>query len=326
MQSNVRAMFRDLGLDERTVLRLADLPEDLFKQPSVTLSSAEYYRLWNSLEASAGVETFPLVVAKALTAESFSPAIFAALCSPDYATAVGRISLFKPLMAPIALCIEERAVGLHLTLNWIEKDQPPPASLQLAELAVFVTLARIGTRERIVPIRATAPDVSWLTAEYKEYFGIDIEVGAKVSITFSMYDAKRPFLTANEQMWEAFAPEFRKRLADLDANASVADRVSAVLLEYLPSGLASVEAVAEKLIMSKRTLQRKLHAEGTSFQDVLRRVRKELSLHYLTGSELKATEISYLVGFEDSNSFFRAFSEWTGHTPNEVRESSLTPN
>lgn len=324
VESNVRAMLRDAGFDEHIILQRAQLPEDLLSRAPLTLSCTEYYRLWTALEDSVGVEALPLIVARALTAESFSPAIFAALCSPNLSIAIGRIQRFKPLVAPIALHIDENAARLRLALEWLEDDPKPPATLELFELGFFVTLARIGTRERILPLRAAAPDITPLTPAFADYIGIEIEAGPAVSLTFSASDAKRPFLTANEQMWETFAPELSRRLTDLDSDAALSDRVSAVLLEYLPSGLATIEAVAEKLIMSKRTLQRKLNAEGTSFQDILKDVRKELALHYLTGSRLTATEISYLLGFEDSNSFFRAFNQWTGHTPNQLRETSMT--
>jgi AraC-like DNA-binding protein len=39
-----------------------------------------------------------------------------------------------------------------------------------------------------------------------------------------------------------------------------------------------------------------------------------------------AAEISYLLGYEDPNSFFRAFSSWTGETPEQARASMVAPN
>ncbi|NBF41854.1 MAG: hypothetical protein GVY14_15700 [Spirochaetes bacterium] len=195
-------------------------------------NNAEYYRLWNSLEETVGTAEFPLVIARASAAESFSPAIFAAMCSPDFSIAVGRIARFKPLVAPIVLHIDKDSIALRLRIEWMDDDPPPPPTLQLTELAFFAALARIGTREHIIPVRATAQHL-----------------------------------------------ELARRLADLDSDATIAERVSAVLLEYLPSGMATIEAVAEKLIMSKRTLQRKLSSEGTSFQRILKGLRQELSIH-----------------------------------------------
>jgi len=49
------------------------------------------------------------------------------------------------------------------------------------------------------------------------------------------------------------------------------------------------------------------------------RTREELARHYLRRKSLSCTEISYLLGYEDPNSFFRAFHGWTGQTPEGAR-------
>jgi AraC-like DNA-binding protein len=44
-----------------------------------------------------------------------------------------------------------------------------------------------------------------------------------------------------------------------------------------------------------------------------------LAKHYLKNSDVTGAEISFLLGFEDPNSFFRAFHTWAGETPGQVR-------
>ena len=124
-------------------------------------------------------------------------------------------------------------------------------------------------------------------------------------------------------MWGFFEPDLRKRLSDLDASATTADRARAALLELLPSGAASVTAVSERLGTSTRTLQRRLKQENRSFQALLNETREELARHYLKTSNLSGAEISFLLGFEDPNSFFRAFHSWTGKTPEQARSVML---
>jgi AraC-like DNA-binding protein len=140
-----------------------------------------------------------------------------------------------------------------------------------------------------------------------------------VTIEFHAADAKAPFLTARGGMWSFFEPELRRRLGELDAGASVAERVRSALLELLPSGRAAVPAVASRLGISARTLQRRLQDDGTSFQRVLDTTREELARHYLGSTAMPGAEISFLLGFEDPNSFFRAFHDWTGVTPEQLR-------
>ena len=95
--------------------------------------------------------------------------------------------------------------------------------------------------------------------------------------------------------------------------------MATLLLEGLPSGRSTIAEVARALGMSSRTLQRRLHDEGTSFQAVLGATRHKLARHYLGGTELTCSEISFLLGYEEVNSFFRAFHEWTGTSPEQAR-------
>ena len=122
-------------------------------------------------------------------------------------------------------------------------------------------------------------------------------------------------------MWTFFEPELRRRLSELDETATMTQRVHGALLELLPGGGASVGAVAKKLAVSPRTLQRRLQQEGQSFREVVNGTREQLARHYLKSSTISGAEISYLLGFEDPNSFFRAFQGWTGETPEQARAS-----
>ena len=83
--------------------------------------------------------------------------------------------------------------------------------------------------------------------------------------------------------------------------------------------------VARKLGTSTRTLQRRLKQEGKGFQEILARTREELARHYLKSSNLSGSEISFLLGYDDPNSFFRAFQSWTGTTPEQARGRLLVP-
>jgi AraC-like DNA-binding protein len=95
--------------------------------------------------------------------------------------------------------------------------------------------------------------------------------------------------------------------------------VRAALLEALPSGLVTLEEIGRRLAVSKRTLQRRIEAEGTSFQRILSETREAVARHYLEATTLPAAEIALLLGYDEPNSFSRAFKTWTGTTPDTVR-------
>jgi AraC-like DNA-binding protein len=189
----------------------------------------------------------------------------------------------------------------------------------VSELAFFVRLARMATRESIHAVQVTMPLVPDPRPAYEHYFGTAIRKGKMPSISFSASDAELPFLTANDAIWQVFEPNLRRRLKELDETVSTSERVRDLLLESLPSGQTSMDAIASRLALSKRTLQRRLGGEGVTFQSLVNQTREELARHYLSNTTLSIGEISFLLGFEDPNSFFRAFHEWTGVTPDGLR-------
>ncbi len=319
LEPSWRALLADLGVRPADVLRRAGLPDDLASRSAVRLGTGDYFRFWASLEAEVGDPRFPIRLAEVITTESFTPPLFAALCSQNLEVAAQRISRYKRLIAPMALHVERGADSLVLRFEWLDATVAPPASLAAVELAFMVRLVRLATRAPVRPRAVTSPSPLVPAGAYESFFGVAPAAGEQLSLTFAARDAALPFLTANDTVWQTFEPALRRRLAELDATASTADRVRAALLELLPAGQASMDAVCKKLGTSKRTLQRRLREDDTSFQDVLGRTREALARHYLGTTSMSGAEISFLLGFAEPSSFFRAFNDWTGSTPESVR-------
>jgi AraC-like DNA-binding protein len=319
-----QTLLKDLGLQPGHVLRRAGLPDDLLTRGTPGLSTEDYFRFWCALEAEAGDALFSLRLVETLSAESFDPPLFAALCSANLMQAVQRLAKYKQLVAPMRLEVEIGKHGeLTLTPHWLSVQSEVPASLQVAEIAFFLRLARLATREPVSALRVTLPKTppSAQARRYQSFFGSPVRQGANPSISFAAVDALRPFLTLNEGMWRVFEPDLRRRLSELDSAATTAERVRAALLELLPGNAATIEKAAVRLGMSKRTLQRRLEGEGESFRALVNATRESLARHYLGNTSMSGGEIAFLLGFEDPNSFYRAFQDWTGQTPDSARHA-----
>lgn len=319
-----QALLKDFGLQARHVLRRAGLPEDLLSREAHGLTTEEYFRFWRGLEAEAGDAMFPLRIVEAVSAESFSPPLFAALCSANLMQAVQRLARYKQLVAPMSLVVDVgEASELSVSPRWLLAQTDVPYSLQVAEIAFFLRLVRLATREPVKALRVTLPELPPVSCakRYADFFGVPVQHGASPSITFRVADALRPFLTVNVGMWRVFEPELRRRLSELDATASTTERVHALLLELLPSNSATIEVVAGRLGMSKRTLQRRLEEGGSNFRVLVNSTRERLARHYLEHTAMSGGEIAFLLGFEDPNSFYRAFQDWTGQTPDSARQA-----
>ena len=121
-------------------------------------------------------------------------------------------------------------------------------------------------------------------------------------------------------MWDFFEPELQKRLYEMERDDSFAAKVRSALTELLPAGEGTAEEVAAKLGLSKRTLQRKLLDEDTSFQKQLNSTRELLACNYIRNTDMSSEDIAFLLGYQELNSFLRAFSIWTGMSVGEYRK------
>ena len=323
VQPGWKVLITDLGINPALVLKLAGLPADLLARKDASLSPADYFRMWHGLERAAGTDVLPLKIGQHLSVEAFDPSIFASLCSANLNTALQRLAQFKQLIGPLTLTVEITAYQTGVTLDCYGNDEPIPRSLGAAELVFLTQLARLGTRRHVVPLRVELLQLPDERGTYQEYFGVPLSRGPANRLAFSAMDAGQPFLTENVAMWDFFEAGLAKRLSDLDSEAGMKERVSSALREMLPTGQSSIEEAANRLGMSKRSLQRRLSEESSSYQEVLNATRRELAQSFLSRSSASLGEIAYLLGFQDGNSFIRAFRGWTGQTPGEYRANTM---
>jgi AraC-like DNA-binding protein len=315
-----RALLKDLDISVQDVLRHARLPLDLLLRKTPTVTADEYFRFWEGLaHVTKNEPAFALRLAQNINAETTDPGIIAFLSSSDLNVALKRIAHYKPVVAPVRLNIEQDGRQTSLTFAGLPQNGSLPTLFIAFELVFWVQLARIATREQVNPEAVhVSLDLPELDA-YEAFLETRIRYDEVNKVIFSAEDAQKPFLTANHAMWAILEPAFDKRMEDLTQDASFRDRVRACLLEMLASGHYSMTYVASELAISNRTLQRRLRQEGTTFQNVLDELREELARHYLSATDYTSSEISFLLGYEEPNSFFRAFRAWTGQTPEIVR-------
>src|SRR5699024_6001128 len=103
--------------------------------------------------------------------------------------------------------------------------------------------------------------------------------------------------------------------ADDNDQSPLSTRVHRVVRRLLPTGECTIKAIADSFNMNRRTLQRRLDAEGTEFSEIMETARQELAKHYLLGGGLPLAQITGLLGYTEQSAFQRAFRRWFGTTP-----------
>lgn len=313
-------VIQKLGLNTQEVLKKAQLPQDLFNRKSPTMTIDEYIRFMDSIKDLSENSSLAIKMATIENLETFSPPIFAAYCSKNALTCMKRISKYKKLIGPLDFIVNENKDTVTIEMSFSNNKNELPEFLVATEMVFLITLIRSATKEHIVPVEVmTIYDLN--NDDYEKFFGVRPKMGLKNILTISKKDALIPFISENDSMWEYFEPELKRRLGELNIEDTYSARVKSSLIELLPAGEGSIDAVASKLGLSKRTLQRKLKEENTTFQKQLNCTRESLAKHYLKNPDMTSDDIAYLLGYQDLNSFIRAFNIWTGMTVSEYKKA-----
>lgn len=312
LDKNYAALLNAYGISVDELLKRAQLPLDMFVRDNPCVTAEEYYRFMKAIEDIVPDQKMPILLATADNIETITPPIFGAYCSANTRECIKRIAQYKALAGAIIFGICEDANGITVEIKGEETIEVPEIIIGV-EMVLLTNLIRKATKENVIPVKITVKK-PFANPEYEQFLGCKAQEGAKNSITFSLEDAEIPFITRNESMWSFFEPELKKRLSELDTDDSFSAKVRSILVEILPAGKSGIEDVAAALGMSRRSLQRKLKEEDTTFQKQLNHVRELLAKNYIQNTQLSSEDIAYLLGYQDLNSFFRAFSLWTGKT------------
>jgi AraC-like DNA-binding protein len=124
-------------------------------------------------------------------------------------------------------------------------------------------------------------------------------------------------------MYRQLTEQAEKYLRSLYQQDNIAGELKRKLANLLARGEANADAACRALRLSRRTLQRRLKAEKTSFQKILNEVRAELAVKYLEDARLKSLEIAMLLGYSSLSSFTTAFKSWYDMPPAAYRQKFL---
>ena len=103
------------------------------------------------------------------------------------------------------------------------------------------------------------------------------------------------------------------------AKADIVAALRRALGRGLGDRTVSGEELARRLSMHRRTLNRRLEAEGTTFREVLDAVRYKRACELLRNPNLSIADISPRLGYGEPSAFSRAFRRWSGMTPLQWR-------
>lgn len=139
------------------------------------------------------------------------------------------------------------------------------------------------------------------------------------SFTFNKQVLTLSLISANHAIQTYLLSQVNTLTKNIDGEKPLQSKIYNHLIRNSFLYSLSLESVAANFNMSVRSLQRKLKEEGTSFMEVVDTVKAELSIRYLQSGNYAIKEVAYMLGYNESSAFLRAFKRWTGKTPAHFR-------
>jgi AraC-like DNA-binding protein len=310
------ARLQEAGIRVSAILKNAGLPPDLFDQPRVLLTTEELFALWRGIGYASRDPAIGLELGTETKPEHFDPVALAALSTSNFGEAMRQVARHKQLSCPEEITHEIDEAEWSIQFRWLLANDAEPEILTDLCFAWVLTIARHGTGSRMSPLRLELVRPRTYAKTLERHFGCPVTFGAaRNAIVFRASDAALPFVTRNAELLAMLAPQLDEELKQHIGHETFPERVRAAIQRKLAGRRPKMQDVARELQISSRTLQRRLQDAGYSFQQVLEEARHQLARHYLNNSLLELNETAYLLGYEDSNSFVRAFRVWEGVPP-----------
>lgn len=315
-----------LGVDVEKLGQLAGLPSGLLShgREKVKLSTRQFFDIWQALPRLTDDTAFGLRLGSDVAPEHYDIASVAALHSATLGEALQKVARYKRLVCPEELTLTEDGEAVRLHTRWTMAEGHAPELLVDAMFASITTLCRRGTGMAIQPRAIELTRHHDPASPLLRHFSCPIRFDAPLDVlVFDRALMQQPFITYNQDMLAVLLPGLEAELAKVEQDDSLPAQVMAILTRSMRGQRPSVNSVAAELYLSPRTLQRRLQQHGYSYQQLLDKTRHRTACHLLSDTDLEPGEIAFVLGFEELNSFSRAFMQWESQTPNRWRHQRM---
>ena len=320
------AGLKSIGLTPGAVLRRSNLPPTVYSGETF-VTTAQNFAIWRAIRELSNDPTLGWKFMSQVETDQYHPTLLAALHARTYRESIERLARYKQLCSAEEFQITHQGDEVLVEVSWpFAGEEPTPVFLIDVVFALVMELGRRGTKTKLTPKRIELARPAEPRNGLEGYFGCAVKYRAtRNALVLRAADLELPFVTHNDELLQMLVPQFENQLKAGRAKQSILDQVKWVLKRLLSGSRPDLVMVAKELGMGERTLQRRITDEGTTFRQLLNETRHELVLQYLVNASVEITEAAFLVGYEDPNSFYRAFRSWEGTTPAEWRAAHQPP-
>jgi AraC-like DNA-binding protein len=318
-----------LGLDTSQILRAAGLDRATLENPDVRLPAEQVDALWRNAYELSGDPNLALHAIEVLPFGAYRVIDFLASSAPTIGMALAKVSDYFPLIRNGEIGLPYAVTETQVTVGLEAPTCPAAISRPYAEytLAAVFLRTRTATNQRypLIRVEFSHPQPEDIS-EHERIFECPVVFGAatcQLVIARDVWDTPR--IGSDPALFSVLDAHAKLLLDQLPNPAEIVSQVRQAIESELRGGHPQLESIARRLVMTPRTLQRRLRDQGLVFNDVLDAMRFRAARTYLAQPDVAVAEVAYLLGFAEQSSFNRAFRRWSGQTPTEYRRRAAGP-
>jgi AraC-like DNA-binding protein len=321
---------RQRGLDPDDLARSVGIDPVQLRDPDGRLPIRTMQDLWREIIARTGDPSIALRIGEMINPMSFGVLAYVMMHSPTLGRAFEKLVQYQDIVCD-GIRTSGQQIGSQyvLSLQLTSRDIIYPDYAVNSELSVYLSAmhALTGQHIPVSEVRFSYPRPADTTEHERVFSPARLTFGApETSMVLDAALLDTPVMNASPGLFlliEQHAIDQMKRLQT--PTLTLAQRVRTEIVSLMRGEEPALTVVADKLAMGVRTLQLHLKEEGTSYQQLLADVRRDLAVKHLREPNFSTTDIAYLLGFAEPSVFFRSFKKWTGQTPGAFRATAL-PN
>ena len=316
------------GVDVEAILSKAQLSRSQLSQDSGGISVASQHRFLEFAAAETNDSLLGLHVAAEMDLRDVGILFYLAAASATVVEALEHLARYAGTAnEALHLEISQHQGETVVTLRPIgEHDEPRRQFSEFIALAVIRALNRATNRD-FAPSRMTFAHPRNLgLREIHRILRCPVQFAQTTdSWVLPQRVMELPIASGDSHLLHILEAHADDLLSERRTANGLRGLVENRLLSMLPSGKVKTAAIAHQFGMSARSFTRHLAQEGTSFGEVLDRLRHRLALRYLEDPHTSLQQIAWLLGYSEIGAFNHAFKRWTGTSPGRARNLPALP-
>lgn len=317
----IPAVLRDFNVALEPLLRRVGIPARLFSDPDNALPFRDFCEFLSLCVAQTRRSDFGLLVCERAGASNLGLVGFLLQQAPTVRAALDDLVRYLHHHDRGAVPFLDVSEGMAaLGYSIFEPDLPATEHVYDGAMAIACNIVRAFRGPDWSPVEVTLSrrkpaDIM----RYQRFFGGPVRFGAEQNaMLFPVSDLDVPVATA-DPMLRRMLKEQIDLLEEEEETANLTERVRRLLRTALLTSGTSFGDLSGLLQMNRRTLARRLEAEGTSFKKLSDEVHFDVARHLLANTALSVTDVGVALDYSETSAFTRAFRGWAGMTPSEWR-------